>query len=330
MRDIIVEERVLKNTLEQLRKFQEILNQKFEVEKQLQELPKEIERRDEIVIRMKENFLEFNDKRNALKKEIIVKRDELDKVVEKTSKLEKEVGNVSSQRDYEQIDRAIKDNNESEQTLRREIQVAEKKIHDFQEEFTNAETLLQEQEHSLMNIKDKIEQDIIKYEVQLKELEAKKQEVTMYMEDNLVFKFERILKSREGDGIVPIRQNVCYGCHMLLPLKIVNEVCEEQRVVTCPYCSKILFYDGDSDKEEVENIEIAGLKDIIDTQDISLDDFDEEDYHSFMQKDDLGSDEYIPAQNLEEMEDDIEDDLDDDDIEDELGDDIEDEDLGDE
>ena len=316
---------MLKNTLEQLRKFQEILNRKFEVEKQLKNLPKEIERRDEIVIRMKENFLGFNDKRNSLKKEVIVKRDELDKVMEKTAKLEKEVGNVSSQRDYEQIDRAIKDNNDFEQSLRREIQIAEKKIQDFQEEFTNAETLLQEQEKSLGEIKEKIEQDLIKHEIDLKELEAKKQEVTMNMEDNLVFKFERILKSREGDGIVPIRKNVCYGCHMLLPLKIVNEVCEEQKVVTCPYCSKILFYDGDSDKEEVESIEIAGLKDITDDQEITLDDFDEEYYHNFMNKDDLASDEYIPAQNLEEMEeddidddDDIDSDLDSDDIESDL------------
>ncbi len=294
---------MLENTLEQLRVLQAILNKKFEVENKLLELPKELERRDEVVVRMKENFLSFNDKRNALKKEIIVKRDGLEHLQTEISRLEKEVGKVSSQRDYEQIDRAIKENYEKDQELRRDLQIAERKIVDLQEELSNSESLLQNQEAALVEIRQKIEEDLAKNEVELKNLRKKETDITVSMDNNLVFKFERILKSRSGDGIVPIRKNVCYGCHMLLPLKIVNEVCKAERVITCPYCSKILFYDGENDGEEVENIEIAGLRDIIDAEEIVLDNFDDEEYHSFMQKDDLGSDEYIPSSDLEEIED---------------------------
>lgn len=292
---------MLKDMLDLLRELQGILNQKFEIEQKIEELPREIERRNEVVIRMKENFLEFNDKRNTLRKEVIVKRDELERLQESTLKLEKEVGKVSSQKDYEQIERVIKDNSEKEQLIRRELQISEKKISELQEEFTNSETLLQDQEKALNEIKIKMEQDLVKLGAKRKELEAKEAGLTRFMDDSLVFKFERILKSRTGDGIVPIRKNVCYGCHILLPLKIVNDVSEGKKIITCPYCSKILFYDGEYDDDEVENIEIAGLRDIIDDEEIVLDDFDDDDYHALLNEDEVGSDDYSPAKNLEEI-----------------------------
>ncbi|XP_060083736.1 aspartic acid-rich protein-like [Ylistrum balloti] len=259
-------------------------------------------------MRMKENFLHYNEERNSLRRELIVKRDELDRVQQNTLKLEKEVGAVTSQRDYEQIDRAIRESHE------------QNNLEELQHDLSDSEDLLQAQEKDLEKIKDDVQKEMIKHDVQLKELQSKETEITVSMDRDLVFKFERILKSRSGDGIVPIRKNVCYGCHMLLPLKIVNEVCEERKVITCPYCSKILFYDGDSDDEEVDNIEIAGLRDIIDAEDIILDDFDEEDYHAFIQKDDLGSDEYVQAKQIEELHDEDDDDDDGDDIEDKLAD----------
>jgi len=63
---------------------------------------------------------------------------------------------------------------------------------------------------------------------------------------------------------------VCSGCSMILPAQFVNEVRQSNRIIFCPYCSRVLFYEEGSESEEVVlvDIESGSLSD--------LDDFSEE------------------------------------------------------
>jgi len=63
------------------------------------------------------------------------------------------------------------------------------------------------------------------------------------IDQEVLFKFERIIKSKAGVGIVPIHDNVCTGCHMQLPTQFVNNVRIGKDFMFCPYCSRILFFE---------------------------------------------------------------------------------------
>ena len=76
--------------------------------------------------------------------------------------------------------------------------------------------------------------------------------ITPGLDEEILFKFERIIKSKSGLGIVPIEKGVCNGCHMILTAQFVNDVREGEGIMFCPNCSRILFYP----EEEEENLNV--------------------------------------------------------------------------
>lgn len=316
--------RTLHHILEQLRNLQVVLNEKFQLEKKLVGLPRDVELKEQMVFRMKENYLVADEQYQELKKKVGLKQDEIDRLQSHREKYEKEIAQVSSQRDYEQIDRAIKENLEQELVMRSEFNVLESKLKAFTEEYNSTEALLKDQESELVELKKELDSQYSVLENELKSIKEKEKVLSSNLDDRLVFKFERIIKSKGGDGIVAVRNNICTGCHMILPLQFVNLVCKEEDVLNCPYCSKILYHDDIAEEEEIEQVETAGLQDLFEDEDIELDDFDEEDYEIFMEKDNIGSDNYaVPTEDDmnddddddEELDDDIDDLEDDDELE---------------
>ena len=72
------------------------------------------------------------------------------------------------------------------------------------------------------------------------------------MDEEVIYKFEKIVRKKEGLGIVSIKNSVCMGCNMILPPQFVNDVRREEKIIFCPNCSRILyFYDHDRVDGEV-------------------------------------------------------------------------------
>ena len=101
---------------------------------------------------------------------------------------------------------------------------------------------------------------------ELAELEAQEKEITPDLNQEIVYKFQRIIQ-RNNEGIVKVRNGVCTGCQMILPGQFANEVRDGEKILFCPYCSRILTY------EEVKEDEVEDFSTLDETG--SLADFDD-------------------------------------------------------
>jgi len=72
--------------------------------------------------------------------------------------------------------------------------------------------------------------------------EEKRKSYTPNIEPKLFTQYERILKSRDGLAIVPVRNNACGGCHMELPPQRVNEIQMQDKWIVCESCARILYW----------------------------------------------------------------------------------------
>jgi len=63
---------------------------------------------------------------------------------------------------------------------------------------------------------------------------------------------------------------------MILPAQFVNEVRQSDKIVFCPYCSRVLFYqEGDeSQADMIVDIESGSLADLDDFEEDSDDEYD--------------------------------------------------------
>jgi uncharacterized protein len=112
--------------------------------------------------------------------------------------------------------------------------------------------MIKKQEEDVKEEQSKIKVKIKEKNAELKKLQGDEKKITPGLEEDILFKFERIIKNKSGLGIVSLTKGVCTGCYMMLPPQFVNTVRLGERVEFCPYCSRILFYQEDEEGESLE------------------------------------------------------------------------------
>lgn len=299
---------MITETLEKLKSLQDILAQKYLIESELKELPRSLTTKSELVNRLKKSFIEKHERLTAAKSYINDLRIKMRDAETERENYEGKIAEISTQREYEALVKEIRDAGEREQNYRKELQREEKAFEELEKAIEREELLIKDQEKELTLEQEKIHQETQDRESLLTELDNQEQAITPDIDGEIVFKFKRIIRSKEGKGIVPLQKGVCTGCNMILPLQFVNDVRSGEQIHFCPYCSMILFYQEAGSEDALENLDLEDTADLFDESEFDddfaddMDDFD----------DSIGDDEEDLDDLDEEEEDDDDDDEDDD------------------
>ncbi len=253
---------------EKLKELQDIIHERFNLEHELEELPRNLSKKAEILSRFKKTLAETKIKLEELKKQRQSLYYELQDCSLRKENLEKQMDNVKTQKEYETLDKEIKDSAEKEQNLRRELNNIDREIDLNKEEEKKAESFIETIQEEYEEERQKmaaLEKDMTGRIGELQNLEA---QITPGLDSDMVFKFKRIIRSKQGIGIVAIRNGVCTGCHMILPMQFVNDVRKNERVMFCPYCSRVLYFESDQHEHRFEPLvtEAGGLADVLEEE----------------------------------------------------------------
>jgi predicted nucleic acid-binding Zn-ribbon protein len=267
----------MEEVFEKLRTLQNILSEKISLEQDIQEIPKLLDTQEELLSRLKRSFIEKNQEYEKAKNAESEFRSLLSEAEVMREEAEKNMDVINTQREYEALDKEIRDATEKEQQYRKDLQREERLISDLDEQMKQNQALIEQQEAELAEQRAGIEAEIAEKRAKIDSLVAQEKELTPDMDSEVLFKFERIIRNKMGRGIVAIKGGVCTGCHMILPAQFANSVRLGEEIVFCPYCSRILFYEESDDQEEFFNAEDAGsLSDLDDIEDEEYEEDDEE------------------------------------------------------
>jgi predicted nucleic acid-binding Zn-ribbon protein len=274
-------------TFEKLRDLQDILSEKIELEQEIENVPKMFTAQNELIVRLKKSFIEKNQDYEAAKVAEAEFREMLVQAETAREEAEKKMDSISTQREYEALDREIHEAAEREAQYRKDLQQEERRIAGLDEQMKQSEAFIEQQEAELNERRAKTEAEMVEKKKRVEALQKREEALTEDMDKELLFKFDRIIRNKKGRGIVSVRGGVCTGCHMILPAQFANDVHEGKEVVFCPYCSRILYHEEASEDEVI----------IFDTESVGsladLDDLDEDD-------DDDDEDEEEAAVNFED------------------------------
>lgn len=240
----------MQEVFEKLRELQNVLAEKFAVLEEIKEIPRTLETKEELLTRGKKTFLEKHEKYEKAKEELKMLRSSLDQAELDREKSEKRMEEISTQREYEALEKEIKEATAKEQSLRKNLLAKERYCTELEEQLEEQESLIELQEEEVHTETEKKDEELAKKEAQLVQLKQKEDELSPGIDETVLFKFERIIKNKNGIGIVPVHGLVCQGCHMTLPVQMVNDVRKEEEFKFCPYCSRILFYEQVESAEE--------------------------------------------------------------------------------
>ncbi|MDR2702643.1 MAG: C4-type zinc ribbon domain-containing protein [Spirochaetaceae bacterium] len=269
---------VMEEVFVKLRTLQDILSDKIELEHKVEEIPKILVTQEELLARLKRSFIEKNleyEKCRAAENEY---RSLLFEAESNRERSEKHMDAVSTQREYEALDKEIRDAADKEQQYRKELQREERLLTELDEQIKQGAALIEQQEKDLDERRRGIEAEVTEKKERIRRLEEEEQNLIPGLDPEVLFKFERIIRNKMGRGIVAIKGGVCMGCHMVLPVQFANVVHQGEEIVFCPYCSRILFYEeSGQDGENYFDIEDSGsLSDLDDMEEDEYDDDEEE------------------------------------------------------
>jgi predicted nucleic acid-binding Zn-ribbon protein len=239
------------NDLNKLMTLQDILSEKIRLEHEKQEIPKQLVALEEAHNRTRKIFIDKNlefEKVKSAEEDARASQLEAESARERA---ERTISEINTQREWDALDKERRAAEEKEIQFRKEVQVKEKILQDLNEQITQYASLIEQQEKELAEKHAGIEAEIAEKNIQQDSLQKKEKKLTDDLDKEVVFKFERIIRNKEGVGIVAIKGNVCMGCHMILPAQFSNNVRVGEDFIFCPYCSRILYYEESAEGEEV-------------------------------------------------------------------------------
>ncbi|MBP5451675.1 MAG: nucleic acid-binding protein [Treponema sp.] len=248
----------MSETLAKLQSLQDVLGEKYAIKSNVDELPKTLNGSKESLERFKKEYIEKNTEYEAEKAKVSMLKEELEEAEHTREKCEKEMDETSTHREYEILDKQISEATEKENSIRKELQREEKNLSELKDILESTEALISSTEAEYNELNESLEKELSEKNKRLAELEKMEASMSEGIDPETVFKFQRIIQ-RNKEGIVAVRGSVCTGCHMILPAQFADEVHRDEKILFCPYCSRILYYEeADENEESYIPTEVAG------------------------------------------------------------------------
>jgi predicted nucleic acid-binding Zn-ribbon protein len=122
--------------------------------------------------------------------------------------------------------------------LMEQAEQSQKEVAQLTREADDTKKLIEEQVSKLGEREDNLRKE-------LAELESNRAELADAVDTGARSRYERLVKSKGENVVVGVQHGVCGGCHMKLPAQILVACQQEQEIVSCTNCGRILYYTRD-------------------------------------------------------------------------------------
>lgn len=158
------------------------------------------------------------------------------------AKLKNRLNEVKTNKEYQahliEIDTASKEKENIEEGLLAIMENLESKNVDVKEE----EKLLLEEEKKLDTEIERLDTEIEKINKELQELESIHLSISEKIEKALLSNYTNLKEIRKDMAVVPISNGACLGCLLQLPPQLIAEAKKNEKIMTCSYCHRILYW----------------------------------------------------------------------------------------
>lgn len=108
----------------------------------------------------------------------------------------------------------------------------------------NEDALFQEREKTCGEQRTAMEGELRHLQGELRRLQEERDRQANRVEQGLFQTYQRLLRSRGGVAVVPVRDGSCLGCYVSLTPQTYNELRRGDVFLSCANCHRILYWKG--------------------------------------------------------------------------------------
>jgi uncharacterized protein len=140
-----------------------------------------------------------------------------------------------------------------------ELELANKKRGDFEEkillamdkidQLQKAVKELQEKKAELEKVftqeKQELDAQDKEHATELAQLELRHHAASERVEKVLLDRYNQVKASRKDHPLAAVRDGICLGCRLQIPPQLIAQVKRSEDLLLCPYCRRILYWEGE-------------------------------------------------------------------------------------
>ncbi len=161
------------------------------------------------------------------------------------SKLRGRLTELKTNKEYQAHLFEIEMANKKKGEIEEQILLLMERIEKHQQEAKQAQAKATEAERMFQQEKSRLEKLLADLGAELVQLEQKHREIAAGIDKALLERYRKLKVMRKDLGVVPVRNGICSGCRLQLPPQLVAEVKRSDQLLTCSYCHRILYWEGD-------------------------------------------------------------------------------------
>jgi uncharacterized protein len=231
----------LKKNIESLILLQIIDKKLYDIEMLRGDLPKQVELLKSEINELEEDIRVDQTSIKDFKTEESALDGEQDVNKAKIRKYNEQLLKVTSNKEYEATSAQI-------DYCEQEIKRIQNRISEIGYKQLELEEALKPKQERLQSIHDDFKQRDAELKVKTEVTSKEEQELLKQRETiipnirkDILNKYERIRKAKQGIAVVPINKLSCGGCFNQVPAQIIIELRKKDMIRTCEYCGRILF-----------------------------------------------------------------------------------------
>lgn len=160
---------------------------------------------------------------------------------EKITKLQGQLFQLKSNKEYSAMELEIKGHKADKSLLEEDILRLLDEVDAAKGAVAKEKELLSGEEKQYKDASDTLKKQAAGLEAEVQALQEKRKAYTPNVDAKLLSQYERLLKL-EGLALVPVVNNACGGCHLGLPPQVVNETLAHDKWIVCESCARILYW----------------------------------------------------------------------------------------
>ena len=164
----------------------------------------------------------------------------LQELSQKLEENSKKSGEVKTEREMKSLQLEEEIAKEQVTFANEEIQRLEKIIELKEEQIEAAKVSLEELSSNLESVKADVDEKLTQINADRQKVFVAKEKLLGKINQKGLAFYQKIRRWAKNTTVVPVEDQACMGCHMLISDKIFADAIKGEEITTCPHCGRIL------------------------------------------------------------------------------------------
>lgn len=214
------------------------------LQREVQRIPREVADGEQLLNSSRGAWDQARERLAALEQLRRRKERELEDVTAEQRKRQGRLFEIKTNQEYAAVLKEIEGLKERRSKLEDEILGTFDDIEAAQSAVRDESARFQEREKNFQQERTTKEGELRRLQGELERVQEERRRQANRVEASLLQTYQRLLRSRGGLAVVPVKDGSCLGCHVALTPQTYNELRKGEVFVSCANCQRILYWKG--------------------------------------------------------------------------------------